>query len=172
MSFSLKPTKLLVLSFTVSSSLLFLFIFSILVSHSTPSIPQYSNPDLNASSLVFPPKPVIIQGLTTVTKNFTSTEVKSPIVRDPHNISKGSLDSVGKRLLRNVSEPEAKKIKKKKRSECDVTHGRWVYDESYPLYTNNSCPFIDEGFRCEANGRSDRDYMKWRWQPYDCDLPR
>lgn len=172
MSFSLKPTKLLVLSFTVSSSLLFLFILSILVSHNNPPIPQYSHPDLNASSLVFPPKPVIIQSLTTFTKNFTSTEVNSPVVRHPHNISKGSLDSVGKRLLRNVSEPEAKKIEKKKNSECDVTHGRWVYDESYPLYTSNSCPFIDEGFSCEANGRSDRDYMKWRWQPYDCDLPR
>lgn len=55
---------------------------------------------------------------------------------------------------------------------CDVSNGRWVFDESYPLYTNNSCPFIDEGFSCEANGRLDRDYMKWRWQPHQCSIPR
>lgn len=56
---------------------------------------------------------------------------------------------------------------------CDFsTRGRWVYDKSYPLYTNRSCPFIFEGFDCQGNGRSDKDYMSWRWQPQDCDIPR
>ncbi|XP_010921490.2 protein trichome birefringence-like 6 [Elaeis guineensis] len=55
---------------------------------------------------------------------------------------------------------------------CDVSHGRWVFDESYPLYTSSSCPFIDEGFNCEANGRMDKDYMNWRWQPYNCNISR
>ncbi|XP_021805095.1 protein trichome birefringence-like 6 [Prunus avium] len=56
---------------------------------------------------------------------------------------------------------------------CDFsTRGRWVYDKSYPLYTNSSCPFIFEGFDCQGNGRSDQDYMRWRWQPQDCDIPR
>ncbi|KAI3676844.1 hypothetical protein L1987_86458 [Smallanthus sonchifolius] len=55
---------------------------------------------------------------------------------------------------------------------CDVTNGKWVLDETYPLYTTFTCPFIDEGFDCEANGRLDKDYMKWRWKPYDCDIPR
>lgn len=64
------------------------------------------------------------------------------------------------------------KIKEKKRNSCDVTKGKWVYDESYPLYTNGSCPFIDEGFNCVSNGRRDRNYMKWKWQPQDCDYPR
>ncbi|GFQ01561.1 protein trichome birefringence-like 6 [Phtheirospermum japonicum] len=30
----------------------------------------------------------------------------------------------------------------------------------------------DEGFNCQSNGRLDKDYMKWRWQPQDCDIPR
>ncbi|CAO2826642.1 unnamed protein product [Amaranthus hypochondriacus] len=60
----------------------------------------------------------------------------------------------------------------KRSKDCDISKGRWVFDESYPLYTNFSCPFIDEGFDCQGNGRSDKDYMKWRWQPQDCDLPR
>ncbi|XP_022770820.1 protein trichome birefringence-like 6 [Durio zibethinus] len=65
-----------------------------------------------------------------------------------------------------------RKIEEKKADSCDVTKGKWVYDESYPLYTNGSCPFIDEGFNCDSNGRRDRNYMKWKWQPRDCDFPR
>ncbi|KAK1354321.1 hypothetical protein POM88_047577 [Heracleum sosnowskyi] len=55
---------------------------------------------------------------------------------------------------------------------CDVSKGKWVFDDSYPLYTNVTGPFIDEGFSCQTNGRLDKDYMKWRWQPDDCDIPR
>ncbi|XP_022757873.1 protein trichome birefringence-like 6 [Durio zibethinus] len=68
--------------------------------------------------------------------------------------------------------PRNEKIEEKKINSCDVTKGKWVYDESYPLYTNGSCPFIDEGFDCISNGRRDSNYMKWKWQPQDCDFPR
>ncbi|KAK6937285.1 PC-Esterase [Dillenia turbinata] len=64
------------------------------------------------------------------------------------------------------------KIEGKSVRSCDVTKGKWVFDESYPLYTNGSCPFIDEGFNCESNGRLDKDYLKWRWEPQDCSIPR
>lgn len=66
----------------------------------------------------------------------------------------------------------AEKIEGEGAAACDVFDGRWVFDQSYPLYTSDSCPFIDEGFSCEANGRMDRDYMKWRWQPHHCNIPR
>lgn len=56
--------------------------------------------------------------------------------------------------------------------ECDVFDGDWVWDESYPLYQSNGCPFLDEGFRCSENGRPDLFYTKWRWQPRYCNLPR
>lgn len=55
---------------------------------------------------------------------------------------------------------------------CDIYHGRWVYDDTYPLYRSRNCPFVDRSFRCEENGRPDTDFMKYRWQPDDCDLPR
>ncbi|CAD6203343.1 unnamed protein product [Miscanthus lutarioriparius] len=55
---------------------------------------------------------------------------------------------------------------------CDVYDGSWVFNETYPLYTSDSCPFIDEGFSCGANGRMDQRYMKWRWQPKHCNIPR
>ncbi|KAG2552482.1 hypothetical protein PVAP13_9KG464500 [Panicum virgatum] len=57
-------------------------------------------------------------------------------------------------------------------AQCDVSDGSWVFDESYPLYESNSCPFIDEGFSCQANGRMDKSYMKMRWQPKHCNVPR
>ncbi|XP_038988206.1 protein trichome birefringence-like 10 isoform X2 [Phoenix dactylifera] len=56
--------------------------------------------------------------------------------------------------------------------ECDWFDGEWVWDESYPLYESRDCGFLDEGFRCSENGRSDLFYSKWRWQPARCDLPR
>jgi len=55
---------------------------------------------------------------------------------------------------------------------CDVSDGSWVFDDSYPLYASNACPFIDEEFSCEANGRMDQSYMKLRWQPKHCSIPR
>ncbi|KAI7750481.1 hypothetical protein M8C21_028952 [Ambrosia artemisiifolia] len=55
---------------------------------------------------------------------------------------------------------------------CDVFDGDWVWDEKYPLYESRDCRFLDEGFRCNENGRPDFFYTKWRWQPKDCNLPR
>ncbi|KAK9078894.1 hypothetical protein SSX86_002953 [Deinandra increscens subsp. villosa] len=55
---------------------------------------------------------------------------------------------------------------------CNMHSGKWVRDEGYPIYKPGSCPFVDEAFDCQANGRSDHDYMKWRWQPDQCQLPR
>ncbi|KAM0948953.1 putative PMR5 domain, trichome birefringence-like family [Dioscorea sansibarensis] len=55
---------------------------------------------------------------------------------------------------------------------CDLIDGDWVWDDSYPLYESKDCGFLDEGFKCAENGRPDRFYSKWRWQPKHCDLPR
>ncbi|KAK4754932.1 hypothetical protein SAY87_008689 [Trapa incisa] len=55
---------------------------------------------------------------------------------------------------------------------CDFYMGKWVRDEEYPLYEPGSCPYVDEAFDCQNNGRPDSDYLKWRWKPDGCDLPR
>ncbi|KAM0918237.1 hypothetical protein ACQ4PT_008850 [Festuca glaucescens] len=55
---------------------------------------------------------------------------------------------------------------------CDMFHGNWVRDDSYPLYPGGSCPHIDEPFDCHLNGRPDRAYQKLRWQPSECSIPR
>ncbi|PKU84942.1 protein trichome birefringence [Dendrobium catenatum] len=55
---------------------------------------------------------------------------------------------------------------------CDIFHGKWVKDDSYPLYSEGSCPHIDEPFDCFHNGRPDRAYQKLRWKPDGCAVPR
>ncbi|XP_002975529.2 protein trichome birefringence-like 5 [Selaginella moellendorffii] len=56
--------------------------------------------------------------------------------------------------------------------ECNLYEGRWVRDESYPLFQPFTCPFVDTAFRCQENGRKDKGYLQWRWQPFGCDIPR
>ncbi|THU71126.1 hypothetical protein C4D60_Mb08t32250 [Musa balbisiana] len=55
---------------------------------------------------------------------------------------------------------------------CDIFDGRWVPDSSYPLYNSSECPFAERGFNCLANGRKDMDYLKWRWKPWRCNVPK
>lgn len=55
---------------------------------------------------------------------------------------------------------------------CDVFDGKWVLDNRYPLYNVSECPFVEQGFNCLGNGRMDDNYLKWRWKPKHCDIPR
>lgn len=55
---------------------------------------------------------------------------------------------------------------------CDLFRGRWVADKSYPLYDASTCPFVPDVFDCRRNGRPDDDYLKFRWSPANCRLPR
>ena len=54
---------------------------------------------------------------------------------------------------------------------CDFSVGKWVYDQSYPLYDTN-CPYLTTAVTCQKNGRPDSDYEKWKWKPYGCSIPR
>lgn len=67
----------------------------------------------------------------------------------------------------NVDELGVKNMKT-----CDMYTGTWVKDEQYPIYKPVSCPYVDEAFGCQINGRSDNDYLRWRWKPDGCNLPR
>ncbi|KAK4359679.1 hypothetical protein RND71_021908 [Anisodus tanguticus] len=54
---------------------------------------------------------------------------------------------------------------------CDFSSGKWVIDQSYPLY-DSSCPYLSSAVTCIKNGRPDSDYEKWRWKPHGCEIPR
>ncbi|KAG9158639.1 hypothetical protein Leryth_021988 [Lithospermum erythrorhizon] len=57
-------------------------------------------------------------------------------------------------------------------SSCSLFIGSWVHDDNYPLYQPLSCPVIEPQFNCQGFGRPDTDYLKYRWQPANCQLPR
>lgn len=56
-------------------------------------------------------------------------------------------------------------------AQCDLFTGNWVPNPSGPSYTNESCPLIEGHQNCMRNGRPDVDYLYWRWNPHECQLP-
>lgn len=55
---------------------------------------------------------------------------------------------------------------------CDFGSGKWVYDQTYPLYDAATCPYLSTRVTCRKNGRPDSGYEKWRWKPHGCNIPR
>jgi hypothetical protein len=59
---------------------------------------------------------------------------------------------------------------------CDVFSGNWVRDDGMTTaaaaYTGFRCPVIDPQFNCQLYGRPDADYLRYRWKPASCELPR
>ncbi|KAJ4961464.1 hypothetical protein NE237_021374 [Protea cynaroides] len=55
---------------------------------------------------------------------------------------------------------------------CDYFNGKWVPNNSGPLYNGTSCGFIKDGQNCHNHGRPDKGYLYWRWRPKQCRLPR
>lgn len=252
-SFSLKSTRFVVFSFTITSSIIFLTFFSFWVIRFTPFINQETHFQLSKPAVNASLRPLTVQTLTGSRRNFTAPNAKNLILIDtPVNkldktsgfsnlsvsgdiqkekndtqapkdeaskgdglnvtsLSRGEesvpapslievqsnerlqekkigaasvekielpsdqhikKENVREASVQKVERASNKRIEEKKTRDCDITNGRWAYDESYPLYTNTTCPFIDEGFNCMSNGRLDKHYIKWKWQPHDCDIPR
>ncbi|GMI70179.1 hypothetical protein HRI_000687200 [Hibiscus trionum] len=105
-----------------------------------------------------------------------SSEVINGTLPEKFGEKTGSFRTSGKELVDGSSDELLEKQRKgdfvEIVNQCRIFDGKWVRDESYPLYPPGSCPYIDESFNCFVNGRPDRGYEKYRWQPNGCILPR
>ncbi|KAJ7971174.1 protein trichome birefringence-like 19 [Quillaja saponaria] len=68
----------------------------------------------------------------------------------------------------NISILKSIELEKK----CDIFSGNWVSDPKGPYYTNATCHLIIDQQNCMKFGRPDTEFLKWRWKPDDCKLPR
>ncbi|PHU28181.1 Protein trichome birefringence-like 25 [Capsicum chinense] len=55
---------------------------------------------------------------------------------------------------------------------CNLFIGDWIPDPTGPVYTNETCKFIEDHQNCMKNGRPDNGYLYWTWKPRNCKLPR
>ncbi|KFK35420.1 hypothetical protein AALP_AA5G282000 [Arabis alpina] len=186
-SFSVKSTRFLGLIIAIiSSAIVFLIFFSISLLKSNPttseanfqidlspiaSISEISN-NISNSSISPKASPILNSTHFNPSVNTSGSEKIPGFDQKIRGKEEDKVTSIKVIELRSNNNGEEIKKKKMRIEECDVTKGKWVYDSDYPLYTNTSCPFIDEGFGCQSNGRLDLDYMKWRWEIQDCDAPR
>ncbi|XP_020109318.1 protein trichome birefringence-like 5, partial [Ananas comosus] len=75
------------------------------------------------------------------------------------------------RPVSEAAAPEAEE-EEEELQRCDLYEGGWARDATRPIYEPGACPYVDEAFACRENGRSDRGYLHWRWEPRGCRLPR
>lgn len=57
-------------------------------------------------------------------------------------------------------------------AKSNLFKGKWIRDSRGPLYTNNTCAYIQGHQNCMKNGRPDMEYLYWRWKPNGHTLTR
>eukprot|EP00252_Welwitschia_mirabilis_P020495 TRINITY_DN5044_c0_g3_i1.p1 TRINITY_DN5044_c0_g3~~TRINITY_DN5044_c0_g3_i1.p1 ORF type:complete len:555 (-),score=89.41 TRINITY_DN5044_c0_g3_i1:315-1979(-) len=134
------------------------------------------SPPVNVTSLENPnPKASIVETPLSPSKAQVPVDPQGDLHRKPGNESEIMKESDKTRsqtpliTFRNLTKETSKMTEL---GQCDLFQGRWVHDNLGPLYKNDSCPVLTQAQNCQGNGRSDKDYENWRWQPSSCDLPR
>ncbi|KAJ3678043.1 hypothetical protein LUZ60_001846 [Juncus effusus] len=113
-----------------------------------------------------------LKGVENPDSKETLTPTVDNLTENPKPDSDKTLNNEASSDNKDKSEVPTQKPSASQNTQCDIYKGKWVYDESGPLYTNNSCPIITQMQNCQGNGRPDSEYENWRWRPNGCDLPR
>jgi hypothetical protein len=80
-------------------------------------------------------------------------------------------------LMRNTNEssPNISSVKnmnnKTETKGCDIFSGNWIPYAEGPYYNNETCKWMIDEQNCMKFGRSDEEYLHWRWKPNECELP-
>ncbi|KAI3967785.1 hypothetical protein MKX01_039177 [Papaver californicum] len=101
---------------------------------------------------------------------ITGYEANGKSIKENSNTC--SKSRISSSFMIRESSASASASTRRRSSSCDIFQGRWVFDDSYPLYNPTTCPFIRREFNCIKYGRPDSLYLKYRWQPSYCPLPR
>ncbi|KAK4343342.1 hypothetical protein RND71_036436 [Anisodus tanguticus] len=57
------------------------------------------------------------------------------------------------------------------RQDCNFAKGRWIIDDSRPLYSGFGCKqWLSSMWACRLTQRTDFEYEKLRWQPKNCEM--
>ncbi|XP_061342694.1 protein trichome birefringence-like 19 [Gastrolobium bilobum] len=75
------------------------------------------------------------------------------------------------KLNKSSSKIYASSLETTETRRCNIFSGNWVPYPKGPYYDNGTCPFISDKQNCFIHGRPDRDFLKWRWKPHECELP-
>ncbi|KAJ6368310.1 hypothetical protein OIU78_000825 [Salix suchowensis] len=72
----------------------------------------------------------------------------------------------------NISSPIWLPSKISESRKCDIFRGKWIPYQDTPYYNNATCREISDQQNCMKFGRPDTDFLKWKWKPDECELPR
>ncbi|KAI3970900.1 hypothetical protein MKX01_024547, partial [Papaver californicum] len=97
--------------------------------------------------------------------NNVTTSISDPQLGDYTSTTAATaIDSIG-----NATETATTTTNEEQ--ECDIFDGQWVLrEDNQPYYPEGSCPYIDKDFDCYINKRPDNDFLKWQWQPKNCNI--
>ncbi|GAB4858449.1 hypothetical protein Ancab_009923, partial [Ancistrocladus abbreviatus] len=77
----------------------------------------------------------------------------------------------GKKIAEGMHRAKGTQRMQEDLKSCNIFNAHWA-DQSYPPYDASACPHVCKEFGCQKYGRPNKFYLKFRWQPDDCDLPR
>ncbi|WOL19892.1 hypothetical protein Cni_G28694 [Canna indica] len=141
--------------------------------------PPISSPlPTSYSSLPTPPPPPISSPLPTTSSSPPASLPLPPPPPHPPSANTTTIPAAAAADSKNSSNGNGGNDDSKPREEgqeCDLLKGEWILDpyEAAPYYyTSTSCTVIQEHQNCFKHGRPDTEFLRWRWKPAGCELPR